>query len=187
MKRKYTGLILSGGKSSRMGSDKGLIDYKGKPMIEYAIDALSPHCHELLISANQGGYEQYGVPVINDSYSEMGPMGGLYEGLRSANNQWVVVLSCDLPNVSAQIIGKLISNISDEFEAIVSSREKRVQPLCACYSKKLVAKVEDDLNNQKLKMMKFLEEIKVNYVLFDEKEEQCVNVFDNINSQADLR
>ena len=72
-----TGIILSGGKSLRMGQDKGLMSLDGKFMIEHVIDHIKPLCKQILISANQEEYHKFGYPVVRDEIKDIGPAGGI--------------------------------------------------------------------------------------------------------------
>ena len=89
----FTGIVLAGGKSSRMGQDKALLDYQGKRLIDYAIELLTPVCSEILISTNQPGYENLGFQLIVDQYPDCGYIGGLHAALANAANNWDVVIS----------------------------------------------------------------------------------------------
>ena len=81
-----TAIILSGGKSTRMGQDKGLMEIKGKPMIQYVIDNITPVCSQIIISANQDEYKKFGYPVINDNIMDTGPAGGIGSSLPLSSN-----------------------------------------------------------------------------------------------------
>ena len=69
------GYVLAGGKSSRMGKDKGMIIYNGKAIIEYIIEQLKPLVNKLVIVSNNFEYEKFGVEVINDLLKDIGPVG----------------------------------------------------------------------------------------------------------------
>ena len=73
-----TGVILAGGKSSRMGFDKGLAILNGKPMIQYVIDVFEKLGLDIIIISNSPGYETFGYPIYNDLIPEKGPVGGIY-------------------------------------------------------------------------------------------------------------
>ena len=77
-KKEITGIVLAGGKSSRMGQEKGLAEFDGKPMIAYALEALAPLCTEILISSNSNAYNHLGYRVVPDIIANSGPMGGIY-------------------------------------------------------------------------------------------------------------
>ena len=72
-----TGIILAGGKSSRMGSDKGLLPYKGKPLVTYAIEVLRPLTDRIIIVGNNEAYKQFDCPLIPDEIADCGPPGRL--------------------------------------------------------------------------------------------------------------
>lgn len=104
------GLVLSGGKSQRMGRDKGNIAYHGKPHREYMADILEPFCSNVLISlrdeqkvALSAGYES-----IKDSFSGLGPYGGILSAMRhSPNSAWLSV-ACDQPFIEKRHIDILV-------------------------------------------------------------------------------
>ena len=66
----YTGIILAGGQSSRMGKEKGLIQWKGKTLIENAIAILSPLCEHIFISTNNDHFDSFGYPVVGDLFPD---------------------------------------------------------------------------------------------------------------------
>ena len=110
-----TGIILAGGKSSRMGTDKGLLKLNGKSMVEYVIDALTEMCSRVLIVSNNIEYRRYGIDVVKDIYEDKGPLGGLYSGLMNSNSQVNICVSCDIPNVNADVFKFLLLHIFSLF------------------------------------------------------------------------
>ncbi|MBT00009.1 MAG: molybdenum cofactor guanylyltransferase MobA [Oceanospirillaceae bacterium] len=114
MKKTYTGLVLAGGRSRRMGGqDKGLALYKGKPLVEYALEALKPHCTTVFINSNRNlaGYSQYGLPVIQDLSTDFpGPLQALSELLPRLPDQGTIILPCDTPGVTASHVMQLIEH-----------------------------------------------------------------------------
>ena len=95
-----SGIILSGGKSTRMGMDKGLIELKGKPMIQHVIDHIDPICNEILISANDKVYENFSYPVYNDEIHEIGPAGGIISCLKhSSYNKNIIIPTNNIKKV----------------------------------------------------------------------------------------
>ena len=96
-----TGLVLAGGRGRRMdGADKGLVLYRGKPLINHVCKLLAPQVQHLLISANRNTeqYAQFGYPVVadlNDQYN--GPLAGIYVGMHQAPTQYLLCVPCDMP------------------------------------------------------------------------------------------
>ena len=110
-KQQITGLILAGGKGTRMGSvDKGLQVFRGAPMVEQVLQRLKPQVGKLIINANQHReiYETLGVPVYPDEFSGFaGPLAGLHTGLMHCETPYLVTLPCDSPFLPADLVDKL--------------------------------------------------------------------------------
>lgn len=101
------GLVLAGGKSMRMGEDKGLIDYHGAPQREHAARLLSKFCEETYISAS--GEIETDFPVVLDSFSDLGPYGGILSAFRQDPNAAWLVVATDIPLLDEQVLRQLIS------------------------------------------------------------------------------
>ena len=89
-----TGIILAGGKSSRMGTDKGLLLLNGKPMVKYVIDVLSKVTSKIIIIANNDEYKQFGYKVYSDLIKDKGPVGGIYTAMNYTNSNTNICISC---------------------------------------------------------------------------------------------
>ena len=130
-----TGIILAGGKSQRMGQEKGLIQLGGKPLTEHALDILKPLCSAILISANTGAYDYLGYPVIHEQVKDIGPMGGLYSSLQASDNEHNLVLSCDMPFMETALLKFLFGNRNDRMAAVPWHGQDHYEPMCASYHK----------------------------------------------------
>jgi molybdopterin-guanine dinucleotide biosynthesis protein A len=107
---KLNGLVLAGGKSVRMGKDKGALDYHGKPQREFMADMLSQFCEETYISVreNQGVESEYGL--LEDTFVGLGPFGAIASAMRkNPNTAWLVV-ACDLPLLDEKTLQFLVEN-----------------------------------------------------------------------------
>ena len=80
-KKNITGVVMAGGESSRMGTDKGVLEINGKPMVEVIISALKPVVDDIIIIANNSNYDYLGYKVYNDLIKKSGPLGGIYSAL----------------------------------------------------------------------------------------------------------
>lgn len=181
-----TGIILCGGKSSRMGMDKGMVIYKGKPMIEYVIDLLQPFCSEIIISANSDVYNQLGFQVVHDTYKEIGPLGGIISTLEVSNTKWNMVLSCDMPHLTAGLIHALISACQENYECIVPNYNSKIEPLGSLYSTSCLSKLKESADNNKYKLQSIIRGLNTSFVNVDELILRHSNMFLNINTQSDL-
>lgn len=134
-KKHITGIILSGGKSSRMGSDKGFMKYNGKPFIQHSIEALKPLVTEILIVSNNADYDVFGWKRIEDVMENAGPLVGLYSGLNESKTDYNLVLSCDIPLINTSILQRLVDEMDDDSEIIQIESQGKTMPLIALYRK----------------------------------------------------
>lgn len=115
-KNEITAVILAGGRSSRMGGDdKGLIEFRGKPMIDYACDIARQKVDKILISANRnhGAYQAYGQVIVDSLSDYQGPLAGISAALEVCVSPYLLVLPCDSPLVSEALIDDLIKGMGD--------------------------------------------------------------------------
>jgi molybdopterin-guanine dinucleotide biosynthesis protein A len=184
---KYTAIILAGGKSSRMGSDKGLVLLNGKPMISYIIEILKKMQIPIIIISNNDVYKQFGLPVFTDVIKEKGPLGGIYTGLINSETESNIIVSCDVPFLSDRILGLLINKDNDYPISVVQSNGK-THPLIGVYSKKIVKKLFDTILMEKLKVRSFIEEFPLNIIELDKQEIlEYENEIRNINTKEELK
>jgi molybdopterin-guanine dinucleotide biosynthesis protein A len=106
-----TGLILAGGRGSRMGGvDKGLQNHQGVPLAMHALMRLAPQVGEMMINANRnlGAYESMGVPVWPDTLADYaGPLAGFLTGLERCETPYLVTVPCDSPLFPADLVARL--------------------------------------------------------------------------------
>lgn len=110
-----TGGVLAGGAGVRMGGvDKGLLPWRGAPLVRHVLDALKPQCSQLLISANRNfdDYARFGVPVLCDQEGE-GPLAGLATLLAAAQTPWLLCVPCDAPLLPADLGARLLQRALD--------------------------------------------------------------------------
>lgn len=130
-----TVVILAGGQGSRMGgADKGLVDYQGRPLIEWALDALRPQVNTVLISANRNldTYAAYGHQVLPDTLPDYpGPLAGVLAALESIETGWLVVVPCDTPHLPADLVARLQQAASQaEVPLAVAADDARTHHTC---------------------------------------------------------
>ena len=156
--KSITGIILAGGKSSRMGKEKGLVPFRGEPLISYSLELLIPFCGEIIISANTPEYKSFGYPVITDEISGAGPMGGLYSALKHSTTYENLVLPCDTPFINKEFIRFLLASVSNQPAVIPVHPDGKAEPLCGYYTRDLVPLMKDALDNAHYKIIDFLEQ-----------------------------
>ncbi len=181
-----TAIILAGGKSSRMGEDKGLVLLKGKPMIQYLLDLFLDLKIPVIIIANNSQYKKFGVPVFSDIIKNKGPLSGIYSGLYHSKTEKNFIVSCDIPFLSKNIVEFLIENTENEMVTVLSLNEK-IQPLTGVYSKKLKNKILFNLYEDKLKLRTFIQSVDYKSIdIIDSVFENVENALINVNTKTEL-
>lgn len=175
-------LILAGGKSTRMGQDKGLMDLNGKPMISHVIEVAKKISQRIFIVANLEAYKQFDLPVVHDEVFEKGPIGGIYSGLKKSESEYNLVLSCDIPFIHQGVLEFLIES-STGYDITVASKEGKLHPLVGIYRKTCLPAIKEHLDEDKLKLTLLFEEMKTRIV---EMDDFISTNFRNINSKNDL-
>jgi molybdopterin-guanine dinucleotide biosynthesis protein A len=176
-----TGIILAGGKSSRMGTDKGLMRLDGKPMIQHILDPMAKICHRVLIVTGNPIYGMFGAELVSDEAPDYGPVMGILSGLKQSSTERNLVLSCDAPFVTFGLLKKLVLN-SDEAEVVVAHSEKGIHPLIAVYSRLSIPVFEDAVKEDEHRLRTVLERLNVCKLHVQDEE-----LLRNVNTQADLK
>jgi molybdopterin-guanine dinucleotide biosynthesis protein A len=139
-KPKVFGLVLAGGKSVRMGEDKGQIDYHGKPQREYAADLLKPFCGQVFISCRENQLDEIDsdYELLPDTFTGLGPYGAILSAFRAYPNHAWMVIACDLPLLNASTIDFLLKNrnFSKVATAFKSPVTQFPEPLIAIWEPK---------------------------------------------------
>lgn len=179
-------VILAGGKSSRMGQDKGLVLLNGKPMVTYAILLAGNLKLPLRIISNNLVYEKFGYPVTKDLISDKGPIGGLHTALKTTEHDYIFLLSCDSPLISEAIVQKIIANISGE-KIIVPVSNDKIYPLCAIYPRKIELTAEENIRKNILKMTTLINSAEHKVINIQSLLDKDPYALININSPDDLK
>ncbi|KAB2333142.1 molybdenum cofactor guanylyltransferase [Cytobacillus depressus] len=159
-----TGIIIAGGKSSRMGTNKALLKIGGKTVVEKIVSELKGTVSEIIIVTNS--YEDYrflGLPMVCDQWQDMGPLAGIHAGLNASSTEKNLVVACDMPFISAQLGGVLLDFL-DENQAAVPIITGQLHPLFATYRKDALDEVTQSLQKQELRIRQFLNNIKTKFV-----------------------
>ena len=175
-------IILAGGKSSRMGVDKGLMLLNEKPMVQHVIDVGKLIADELIIVANSEEYQQLGYKVVADEIENSGPLAGICAGLKKASHHYNFVLSCDVPFITKEMLSLLMQEVAS-FDAAIFEKRENLHPLIGIYSKNCLPKFESALKANELKLKTVIHHVafkKIDGTLFQDK------LFNNINSKLDL-
>lgn len=178
-----TAFILCGGKSSRMQSEKGLVLFRGKPFIEHIIKAILPITPEIKLITASKEYDYLPYQKVPDVIADKGPLGGIYTALLHSETEFNLILSCDIPLISTELLQELISKHTEEAGITVFASESRMHPLIGIYSKKMIPFVKNAIDSGELKMMNLLARISHQIINLDESE---IFPLTNINSADEL-
>jgi molybdenum cofactor guanylyltransferase len=173
---KAAAIILSGGKSSRMGTNKALLKINNKTNIERISDSLKPHFDDIILVTNDfEQYESLGMKMAADHFPGMGPLAGVHAGLLASDYQINFIVACDMPFVSGEI-AMLLVNKSSHYDAVIPIINGKQQPLFAVFNKNAAINVEQCINQERLRMKDLLDSLNVLYIT--EKDLQPNNSID---------
>ncbi len=139
MSNNFTGFVLAGGKSSRMGADKYALEHDGETFLSRAVNVLQPVCETVRIVLNDDQNIEIDQPVIRDIYKGRGANGGIHTALKHCETKFALILAVDLPFVTTEAIENLtnFALASNKYIAFVPRQtDSRPQPLCAVYRAK---------------------------------------------------
>ncbi len=185
---KITGLILAGGRGSRMGSvDKGLQFFKSKPMVAHVLTRIQPQVDEILINANRSiaEYAAFGHRVIPDAIDGFaGPLAGLHIGMTHAAHPLVATVPCDSPFLPLDLIAQLSAAMQkSNTDLAVAKTFDQPHPVFCLVKTSLAPHLQTFLESGQRKIDKWYATLKIVEVQFDDEEA----AFSNINTIDELK
>lgn len=158
----YGGVILAGGKSRRMGTNKAELKLNGVRFLDRLVYELSGF-QELWVSVDdKRKHPEIEYPMVSDIYPDCGPMGGIYSALKTCESDALVVVSCDMPFFSKEIADKLCSDMGQETDAVITVTEDgRRHPLCGVYRKSCLSILEQCIGKQNYRMQDALGQLNI--------------------------
>lgn len=191
MRNDLSGIILCGGNSSRMQTNKALLKLGDKTVIEIIAAKLKSIFNEVLISANDSKeYDFLKLPVVNDVFISKGPLAGIHSALKYSSTEKNFIISCDMPLISVEFIKYLI-NLNSEKSILLTKTNGRIQQLCGIYSKSVIDEIENIFKlSEKNKSIKgsvyeLIERASIEFIDVDDLNYYNENIFLNMNSPED--
>lgn len=164
MARNVTGVILAGGASRRMGRDKGLLEYHGRPLLAVIAARLRVVADEVIVVANRSdSYEAFADRCIADVYPGVGTLGGIHAGLLAARHERAIVVGCDMPFLNPALLAWFV-DAAEGADLVVLRHAKGVEPLHAVYHKRCLPAIEGTIRRGERCAFAFYDEIRVRYV-----------------------
>lgn len=174
-------IILAGGKSSRMGKDKGLLPFRGKRIVEHVIAAALNITKELIIVTADPAYEIWGYPCVKDLYPGCGPLGGICSGLHHSPAKRSLVLACDMPFLHRELLENMVKSSGEE-QVLLTMHNHRPEPLCSIYDQSVQSVIRSQIEQNQLKITDALEGLQTRRISFDDEAWFRGNEFTNLNS-----
>jgi len=180
---RLAGFVLAGGESRRMGRDKALLLYHGQPLAASLAQTVSQLTDSVHIIGDPTRYGRLGYPVIADAVAARGPAGGIYTALLRNETEWNVIVACDMPRITVELLRTLAQHIAPGCgDCIVPlGPDGDPEPLCALYHVRCRPVLEQAICDNRLRMRDLVMELQP--VLVPGLDPSC---FANLNSPTDL-
>jgi molybdopterin-guanine dinucleotide biosynthesis protein A len=186
--KNITGIILSGGKSLRMGENKAFIKIEGVPIVNRICTLFKELFQEVVIVANETeSFMNLDSKVYGDIILNKGALGGLYTGIYYSMYKYSFCVACDMPFINKSLVEFLMKDIKDE-DVIVPRTRDGLQPLHALYSKNCLRSMKEIIELGKYKILDFYSRVKVRVI----EEENFIHLdpsrasFINVNTPEEL-
>lgn len=186
---KASGIVLAGGKSTRMGRDKANIRLGSQTMLERSVEKLQQIFDEVIIVSDRPSkYALTGTRQVFDIYGGKSPLGGIHAGLSVAGNSNAFITACDMPFWQPEMAAFLLQCLED-YDAAIPRVAGYIEPLFAVYSKRCLPAVEACLQQDIYKIIEVFPLLKVKYVEEEAwgKFGDTDKIFININTPQELK
>ncbi|HYL96331.1 MAG TPA: molybdenum cofactor guanylyltransferase [Terriglobales bacterium] len=182
-----TAFVLAGGKSSRMGADKALLEVAGKTLLQRTLELARAVAEDVRIVGAREKFGQF-APVVEDKYPGRGPLGGIHAALASTGSDFNLILAVDLPFLENRFVQHLVTEACASGAVVTLPRAGGgLQPLCAVYRREFAALAEQALAAGRNKIDTLYAQTTVRIMEEDELARFAFSVamFDNLNTQEE--
>ena len=185
----FSAAILAGGKSSRMGTNKALLEVGGSGMLRRTADLLRPLVDELfLVADDDAPYAGLGLPVIPDIHPGRGAVGGIHAALLHAAHPLLLCVACDMPHIERAVIALLLASARPGDDALLPRIGGRPEPLLAVYGRTALAGFERAILAGRLRVLDALDGLRVRFI--EEADVRAADAglhsFVNVNTPGEL-
>jgi len=183
-----TGIILAGGKNTRIGEDKSFIKVGNQTMIERIVSTLSAIFHDIIIISNSPeSYSSLNCKISPDIVPEKNSLGGIYTGLKVSSTDYNFIFACDMPFLNENLIKFMIHSIED-VDIVIPRTDRGCEPLHAIYSKKCIPPIKKQIEKNNLRIIDFFPSVRVKEIEQRdiEKFDSLHTAFLNLNTRQDI-
>jgi molybdenum cofactor guanylyltransferase len=185
-----TGIILAGGRASRMGGiNKAFIEVGGERLIDRTLRVYRSLFEEIIISTNAPlEYLEFDARIVTDIHRGKGPLGGIHAGLLHATCEYAFVSACDMPCLSEAFIGCMIEQAAG-YDLVVPVTANGFESLHAIYSRRCLPFIESQIEGGELKVSHLFRKFKTREIPVDEirRFDPEGRLFSNLNRPEDMR
>ena len=186
VKEDITAVVLAGGQGRRVEEkDKGLIEFGGKTLVQYVLDALMKQTNDIMIVANRNveTYRSFGFPVVSDRIEGFqGPLAGLDAAFSVTGSSFLFCVPCDSPFISDDIMNRLINAASGNNPIVVACDGKRLHPVISLVHRSVWPDIESRLCEGRLKLMDWIEATGYDVADFS----SCPEMLQNLNTMEQI-
>ncbi len=200
--KQHSCILLCGGQSRRMGQDKGSMIIHDKPMINHILSTLNSEINEVIIVLNNkqriDKYKNFikkedydfKISFVEDEIKNIGPISGILTGLKHITSNYALILPCDSPYVTNNLIRNIFNEIDSNYQAIVpyhdnENKLKTSEPLHSIYNKNIIPEIEKLISQDVLHIKGLIEKIDTKFILIDNKK-LLKKEFRNLNRPTDI-
>ena len=181
-------VILAGGEGRRMGlRAKPLLAHGGKAFLEQIASQLAGFPEVLLSVNSRERYDAFGLTAVDDIFPNCGPVGGIYSALFRCTSPWLLVVGCDMPLFTRELVEYLARQVEDSYDAVVSvTREGRLHPLCAVYHKRVADVLRQQILAGEFRLLDVLTRLRIKEISL-EKNGFCDSMMCNVNTLEEYK
>lgn len=177
-----TAIVLAGGKNSRIGSNKALLEVEEQPLIQKNTEILSERFKEVIISGKPEDYSFLPYRIVEDEYPGMGPMMGIYSALSESLYKTNFIIACDIPEIDPVFLEYLIKASAPYEITVPVSGPGLFEPLFGIYKKSVLKKMNYLIENNIRKISRLFALCKTGFITMEEND-----WYHNINTKQDFQ
>ncbi|MHC4337255.1 MAG: molybdenum cofactor guanylyltransferase [Planctomycetota bacterium] len=178
---KATAIIMAGGQSCRMGTDKSMLSIRGRPLIETIAEQLRGSFSQIFISANEVEKLAFlNLPIIRDRVPGQGPLMGIASALEASANELNFVVACDIPHIDMRYIRRMLMEANGVDVVIPTTGDEEYEPLFAVYHKRALGAINEVLSSGGRKISDIFSRCNVKFIKLEARR------FINLNTMADF-